>query len=468
MRQNQNLGVSERKPKTSRYDPQIDYELHLLGAMLVDPKLSDEAARMGLARDDFETPPFGELFARLQALRLAGSMFDESEAAKAIRDSGVSRPEIGLMLEVGGFSRFDFRHHVHRVIESAKRAKLAKMSDKIAELITSEPAESLIEFAESQLDAIRGRKGLEVVWVDELARRMFADKQIEKDISVNTGMFEVDELLGGLRPGDLAILAARTSVGKTALSLQITEHNARRDRGVFFASLEMDEGDVYDRLSSKESGVRLHKLRAGKVALNETDMSALAEAVDSLGELPVAFFHPRAATVQDIVVAVKAARLRHKISLVVVDYISFLRYSDKKLSRHEQIGLICKQLKAAATELKVPFLVLAQLNRMGEGEKPTLAMLRESGSIEEDADQVILLHRKSRESNDGSIIVAKNRHGRCGEVMVDWDGDRMEYKVSLFQHAPETPATTKGGADKPKKSWKPTKTVKPEGEPWTG
>jgi replicative DNA helicase len=193
----------------------------------------------------------------------------------------------------------------------------------------------------------------------------------------------------------------------------------------------MDNEDMYDRITARDSGVYLSKLRGGGQTMTQYDFESLDESAKKVGALPIAFFHPPGATVQDITVAVKAARLRHEIKLVVVDYISFLKLNDRKISnRHEIVGIICKQLKAAARELGIPFLVLAQLNRQGEGEKPTLAMLRESGSIEEDADQVILLHRKSRDSHDGTIILAKNRHGRCGEVELTWCGETMTYSTA--------------------------------------
>ncbi|MFN9752240.1 MAG: DnaB-like helicase C-terminal domain-containing protein, partial [Planctomycetota bacterium] len=107
--------------------------------------------------------------------------------------------------------------------------------------------------------------------------------------------------------------------------------------------------------------------------------------------------------------------------------LTFIKHPTGRLDRREQIGEICKQLKQVANDLEVPIMVLSQLNRQAEGEIPTLSMLRESGSVEEDADQVIFVHRQTRSDRDGKIIVAKNRHGQCGIVDADWDGTRMRY-----------------------------------------
>jgi replicative DNA helicase len=429
--QNRNLSVKTQNTKNSRYEPFVDSELHLVGALLVNPALAEQAARVGLDKTDFETPSYGELFSKLLSLRLAGLGWDEAASVKAIRDCGIDRVELARLIDVGGFAQYDFRHHCQRVMNAAKRWRIARITEEVSEQIMSQQPDDLLAYLESQVDAIRARKATDFVWADQLVAKWVDEKKKDKEASVVTGIFEVDTLLGGLRPGDLAFLAARTSVGKTALSLQITEFNARFGRGVFFASLEMDNEDMYDRITARDSGVYLSKLRGGGQTMTQYDFDSLDESAKKVGALPIAFFHPPGATVQDITVAVKAARLRHEIKLVVVDYISFLKLNDRKISnRHEIVGIICKQLKAAARELGIPFLVLAQLNRQGEGEKPTLAMLRESGSIEEDADQVILLHRKSRDSHDGTIILAKNRHGRCGEVELTWCGETMTYSTA--------------------------------------
>jgi replicative DNA helicase len=174
-------------------------------------------------------------------------------------------------------------------------------------------------------------------------------------------------------------------------------------------------------------------------------------------------YAPSKSTTADIRTAARIAHARHGLNLIVIDYLTFIRHTDRRIDRREQIGEICKELKRLAKDLKVPVIVLSQLNRQAEGEVPTLAMLRESGSVEEDADQVIFVHRAERVSTEGQIIVAKNRHGQCGCISVDWHGTGMRYSVAEFR-APQEQS-------KPVRQWQPRHkqpTVKPEGEPWTG
>jgi replicative DNA helicase len=234
------------------------------------------------------------------------------------------------------------------------------------------------------------------------------------------------------------VLAARSSVGKTAFALQIAHYNAKKERPVLFVSLEMSAVDIFDRLVASDTHISISKLRMGREGMTDEEFSEFLDSSEFMRDLPLTVLAPATATVSDIRTAAKISKAKAGgLGLVVVDYLTFIKHPNVRLDRREQIGEICKQLKQVANDLEVPIMVLSQLNRQAEGEIPTLSMLRESGSVEEDADQVIFVHRQTRSDCDGKIIVAKNRHGQCGIVDVDWDGTRMRYSTeqNAFGHA---------------------------------
>lgn len=280
-----------------------------------------------------------------------------------------------------------------------------------------------------------------------------AHKAGGKLIGVATGLMDLDAILGGLAPSDLTILGGRPSMGKTALGLNIAFNAAKAGNKVAFFSMEMSGEQLALRILASMTGIGSDQMRRGD--LDEQEFSRLVEARSTLDRLPLEIEDSAAMTVQAIRLAAEKVKRRQGLDLIVVDYLQLARPDRERESRTVDITEVSAGLKAIAKAVNVPVLALAQLSRaveQREDKRPQLADLRDSGAIEQDADQVLFLYREeyylSRSEPDpndnrhgdwqvkmdrahgcADIIVAKNRHGRIGDARVQFDGRRQ-----LFQN----------------------------------
>lgn len=262
---------------------------------------------------------------------------------------------------------------------------------------------------------------------------------------VQSGFADLDERTAGLHNNELVILAARPSVGKTALALNIVRNVILGDRHkriepapVFFVSLEQSRVELAERMLMAQASVDSHKLRKG--FLNSEEMSRLIEAGDRLR--PAKLFIDDSPMQGMLRIAANARRLkkRHDIKLVVIDYLQLIEPENRRDSRQEQVAQISRRLKFLARELQIPVMALAQVNRASEDRqdhKPRLADLRESGSIEQDADTVMMLHRPGKyeggaEDNTIEVIIAKQRNGPTGEITLAYRKEFMRFENHAF------------------------------------
>jgi replicative DNA helicase len=251
-----------------------------------------------------------------------------------------------------------------------------------------------------------------------------------------TGYVDLDRLLGGLQKSDLVVLAARPSMGKTSLALDIMRHvavNTKTPVGIF--SLEMSKDQLVDRLLSSQSEVNLSKIRTGH--LNDDDFEKIGQAMGELSESPI--FIDDAAGSNIMEVRTKARRLKseHNVGLIVVDYLQLMEGRSTE-NRVQEVSEISRALKLLAREINVPVLALSQLSRGVENRPdkvPQLSDLRESGSIEQDADVVMFIYREdmykgrdARRPNVAEIHVKKHRNGPVGQVDLYFDGTKASFK----------------------------------------
>jgi replicative DNA helicase len=241
---------------------------------------------------------------------------------------------------------------------------------------------------------------------------------------VASGYYDLDDITGGFQETQLIILAARPSMGKTALALNICEHViCELKKAVLFVSLEMGELELADRLLSSRARVDGHKLKTGK-GLGQQDMVQLGRAYTELHATSLSIDSTPARNMLQITANARRLKLRQDLGMIVVDYIQLIDAEESRDSRQEQIAKISRRLKQLARELKIPVIALSQLNRgveNREDRRPSMADLRESGAIEQDADLVLLLHRPeyyNAEDQPGvaELIIAKNRSGATGKV----------------------------------------------------
>jgi replicative DNA helicase len=263
-------------------------------------------------------------------------------------------------------------------------------------------------------------------------------QRIESDgksgIGLPTGLRELDDKLNGLCAGHLLILAARPSMGKTALAGDIAAKLVKANHPGMIASLEMTKEELGERLLCAEAKIDGRKLKTGQ--LDEIDHHYYSEATARMRTWPLYIDDEGYQRCSYLCSKIRRAHRVHKIEWAMIDYLQLVEPDDDSMPREQQVSKISRRFKQLAKELRIPILALSQLNRgveNREDKKPRLADLRESGAIEQDADAVMFLHRPDAYDPDdrpgeADIIIAKNRHGEVGTVTVSWRKKLMTYE----------------------------------------
>jgi len=251
---------------------------------------------------------------------------------------------------------------------------------------------------------------------------------------LTTGISELDELLGGLRGGQLGLIAARPKMGKTTLAQNIAEHVALTlGKNVAIFSFEMQPDEIGDRILSRQGGIAASKVRSG--GLDENDWSSASRAISRLRKAPIFISRPRRARVDHVIAQIRRQHARNPLGLVIIDYLQLMDAEGD--NRAQAIGDITRALKLCAGELNIPILLLSQLNRKLEertDKRPMPSDLRDSGSIEQDADFVLFIyrdeiyHRDSQYRGTAELIVALQRNGAPGDVRVAYYPERFSFE----------------------------------------
>jgi len=256
----------------------------------------------------------------------------------------------------------------------------------------------------------------------------------EGDVSgTTTGFTDLDAQTTGFQPTELVILAARPSMGKTALVCNVAEAVARDGKGVLFFSLEQSNLELAERFLCITAKVNGHDLRAGNLTGEQRDKLMVAS--DELSRLPLFIDDKPGRTMGQIAALARRLHRKNPLGIIIIDYLQLVEPEDKGSPREQQIAGISRRLKFLAKELRVPVVALAQLNRgveLREDKRPRLADLRESGAIEQDADMVMFLHRPDAydpedRPGEAEIVVAKHRSGPTGIVRLTWRKEFMRF-----------------------------------------
>jgi replicative DNA helicase len=301
---------------------------------------------------------------------------------------------------------------------------------------------TLLDEAERQVFKLReqgAKSRSDFVDMPEVLRQVFSRIETVRQnplgaSGLSTGFTEFDHKTTGLGAGDLMILAARPSMGKTSFAVNIAEHVAfERKQPVAIFSMEMSAEQIGFRIISSRSGIPLQKLKSGN--LNDTEMDALTWTIGRLREAPLYIDEQGGLSPQTLRAKARRLALRRPLALMVVDYIQLM--SEPKLAgkRVEEVSEISRQLKALAKELKIPIIALSQLNRGLENrddKRPRMADLRESGGLEQDADLIVFIFRewvydKSKDETAAEIIIAKQRNGATGSFPVQFIGANTKF-----------------------------------------
>ncbi len=415
----------------------VEAEQSVLGSILID---ADAILKVGdfLKQADFYRAQHADIYEAMLALHGQREPIDlvtlGDELRRRDKLEGVGGPAYLTSLMNTVPTAVHAEHYGRIVERKAVLRNLIGAAGKIAAVGYEEAndAEVAIDRAESILFEISQRRtdggfeALSILLGQAYDRLEYLHEHRGQILGVPTGLSQLDALLGGLQPSDLIILAARPSVGKTSLALNIAQHAAVREgKKVAVFSLEMSKEQLALRLLSAESGINPRPLQTGFV--DETDWSKIAMVMNDMATAPMWIDDSPALSVMEL--RTKARRLEAEqrgLDLVIVDYLQLMQAStsNKDSNRVQEVSEISRGLKQLARELKVPVVALSQLSRGVEQRgtaEPRLSDLRESGSIEQDSDVVIFLYRDGEQNPDAEVElikakVAKHRNGPIGEV----------------------------------------------------
>ena len=413
----------------------LEAERAVLGAVLLNAEAIHRAVEFITERDFFRDA-HRRIFAKMIELMERGQAIDfitiKDELARAGDLEPVGGPAYIASLVDGLPHGINVGDYARIVKEKASLRSLIQSANRI---ITSayqaeEDAGVIIDEAEREIFAIaEGSVHGGFVSMRDLANASFAvveQAHTRKQLvtGVPTGFLELDEMLAGLQPSDLIIVAARPAMGKTSLVLNIAQHvGTKTDLTVGLFSLEMSKEQLFLRMLTSEAGIDGHRLRTG--FLGERDFPKLTHAMETLGRARV--YIDDSASIGVLEMRAKARRLKaeHGLDLIVIDYIQLMQGRGRFENRVTELASISRALKGLAKELAVPVVVLSQLSRAPENrpnKRPQLSDLRESGALEQDADVVLMIYREDMyeqtEENQGlaELIIAKQRNGPTGTV----------------------------------------------------
>jgi replicative DNA helicase len=253
---------------------------------------------------------------------------------------------------------------------------------------------------------------------------------------LKTGISALDKTMGGMQPSDLTIVGARPGVGKTAFAVSVIRNIARQGKRVGFFSTEMSVFQVMGRFTAMEANISAHKLRHAD--LSDMDYSRLTAATNVISGLQLRICDKPAITIGELAMQARAWAADGGIDCIAVDYLTRLRIDKPSGNQNLDVGIIVTELKNIARTLNIPVIVLAQLNRQSMNRKdkrPIMSDLRDSGIIEQEADQIIMLYRpEEEEGGSPELILEKNRHGECGIVRVDFEPSTMHWKDKHYDY----------------------------------
>ncbi|MGI9548699.1 MAG: replicative DNA helicase [Bdellovibrionales bacterium] len=418
----------------------IEAEQTLLGILLLEGEEAWDHVITHLQEDDFFQPAHRTIFSQIKNLYQKGQVSDLVTVGNSLKQAA-SLDQIGGIAYLSELaekvtSTANIKAYTEIIREKALLRQIIRKSEEFIDKSYREDyskIEHFMDFLESEVFKIgEERNQQELIPMNNLIESGL--KKLEdlykKKISV-TGLSSsfqaLDSLTSGFQPSELLILAARPSMGKTSLGLNFALHNALAGKTVAFFSLEMSREQVLMRLLSSLAKVNLSQLMNGQVS--DHHWSEIISAAARLSESKL--FIDDSSPLSPYEVRTKARRLKSQqgLDLIIIDYLQFMHLPDKKESREREVSEISKLLKSLAKELQIPIIAVAQLNRgveLRSTKRPILSDLRESGSIEQDADVIMMLYREDyytdedNPSHVAELIINKQRNGPTGTVSLKW------------------------------------------------
>ena len=413
-----------------------DAEKAVLAAMILSPEALNDAVTM-VRSDVFYRPSHRKIFEAICEIHNSGNPVDQISLAERLEAKGELESVGGrayiLELANNSFALANWEYHAQIVNRQNLLRKLISAATKISALGYDAPddTEAVVEEAERLIFEVTDKevktsfRGLSELMTESLQMISKMASEKRRIQGVSTGFIGVDKILSGMRGGDLLVLAARPGVGKTSFALNVAVNAAKTGVAVAFFSLEMPADQLIQRIMCTEARIDLRKMRSGE--MNQADWQQMARACQDLSQLNFSIDDSSSLSIMEL--RAKARRQLHgcEEGLIVVDYLQLMESHSNKKDRHLEVAEFSRGLKMLAKELNVPIIALSQLSRNVEsrtGKRPQLSDLRESGSIEQDADVVIFIDRSMNpeeaanenrpDENMAKIIIEKHRNGPTG------------------------------------------------------
>jgi len=411
-------------------------EICILGAIMVNPETL-KAIRSEISLNDFSNKKNQLVYKAILDADARGeeimptSIVDSLSRHGKLDEAG-GGSYIGDILE-SVITSTGTSYHIRNVKSNRLKKDLLTISDVIIRKSETGNAQDVLIEAKDRLGKIKAiDTGQKVYSLADSLLDVYATLEQKDTHSISTGFTALDNLITGWQPGDLIIVAGRPGMGKSILAKEFAE--AAGVPALFF-SLEMPRDQLIKRQLSSHSGVNYTSIR--RADLTPNDMDEIKKAVDRLAHVPISYSDKANMSIDEIAATCESVRKTTGLGMVVIDYLQLIRADGKLEHREREVSQISQRLKTMARDFNVPVICLAQLNRAceirGGDKKPILSDLRESGSIEQDADTVIFLwrevvYKKNAPPHEGLLIIAKGRNTGIGKVPVYFDGEHQRIR----------------------------------------
>ncbi len=441
----------------------IEAERALLGCIITDPECFDRVAGI-ISSDDFYLEEHKHIYAALVKMYTQSKTIDTVTLVNALVESGRKDQTEGIkyisLIASSVPAVSNVKDYAAIVKDKSKLRKLINICEDITDESYEEasPVQTIIDSAEQRIfDLSHNNESKDFRHIRDILQNVYQEIETTSEnggaiTGSKTGFSDLDNMLIQLGKGDLVIVGARPGMGKTSFAMNIAVNVAKAGKAVAIFSLEMSGEQLVTRILSSEAMVDSKKIRTGQ--LKPEDWDNIAGVITSLSGCDMYIDDT-----SDITAAEMKSKLRRipNLGLVVIDYIGLMKSTVNTDNRAQQVGEISRNLKIMAKDFGLPIVCCAQLNRgtesrTGENKKPTLADLRDSGSIEQDADIVLFLYRDeyyndikgasqaenadSSSANTAEVIVAKNRHGSVGNVKMGWIGQFTKFRCLKDENRP--------------------------------
>ncbi|MCR5847918.1 MAG: replicative DNA helicase [Lachnospiraceae bacterium] len=421
--------VKENMPKD------LEAEKSILGGILMNPEAAMTASDI-ITGDDFYLREHGVIFDTMIGLYNNIKTIDIVTLQDKLRETNLPEEAYGSdrinsFLDIATTSA-GMKHHCRIVSEKAVKRRLIKACEEIkAKCYGKEEMSELLDSTEKKIfDIVQKRNTEDFIPISRIVMNSLNMIEIAHNADgtvtgIASGFTDLDYKTTGFQPSDLILLAARPSMGKTALALNIAIHVAAVERKhVAVFSLEMSKEQLVNRLLAQESHVDSQKIRTGNLV--DKEWASLIEGAETVGKSLLYIDDTPGISVSELRSKCRKQQLEHGLDMIIIDYLQLMSGSGKAESRQNEVSEISRSLKAIARELSVPIIALSQLSRKVEDRsdhRPQLSDLRESGAIEQDADVVMFIDREryeTGEANKATVIIAKQRNGPIGDVDLLW------------------------------------------------